>query len=278
MSEQIRTLEELNALPVGAVVSDRYGRVAVVDGDDEQREYLVAGRSGWVTAEYVMHHGPVTVLYRPDDVDALDREDKDGPGYRMALARIAALAYEDHEQYDETDTDLQTAQKRGGTIDRIHDVLLDLDDTLYDDPIAEAWLRARAEAERTGDPAPSAEDRESLASELDDVLYDVLDTARQNGTIGDGDLIGVGARLTDAALAWFASRQPETTTQWGVRFDVSRLGRPGVGYATSHDADGAEEFADSINAGHPTIYDGVVRSNAVVVSREVTEWKEVHDV
>ena len=71
--------------------------------------------------------------------------------YRDALARVAALVYADHERWNEDDTHLQTAQKRGGTIERIGEVILDLDATLFDDPGAEAWLATRQSAP----PAPS---------------------------------------------------------------------------------------------------------------------------
>lgn len=66
----------------------------------------------------------------------------------------------------------------------------------------------RADLHAATAPAPAVEDRDALAADLDDTVYDVLDRARQAGRIGDGDLISVGAKLTDAVLAWFAARQP----------------------------------------------------------------------
>ena len=54
--------------------------------------------------------------------------------YRTALAKIAYYVYEDHARSDyEHESTLQTCQRRGGTLDTISDIILDVDETLFDE-------------------------------------------------------------------------------------------------------------------------------------------------
>lgn len=169
---EIRTPEELDAL-LGQAGQDaeplvvREGfRIWILTEDESGQWWAWSWREEGESANPVHAEAlslPLTLLHPLPDAPAPAAED------REALARIAALVYEDHQRYDKNDSPLTTAQKRGGTIEAIGDVLLDLDETLYDDPAALAWFAARQPA-----PTVSASQGMSVEAYHRHVVHEVL--------------------------------------------------------------------------------------------------------
>jgi len=103
--ETVATVNELNALPVGAVIRGDKGGVWVVDDpetDGTELRYAGAGIKSYYTGEMLATHwGPFTVLYRPDrpvspelSADDLDRYERIAdPIYRSTHVAEQASKY-----------------------------------------------------------------------------------------------------------------------------------------------------------------------------------------